>query len=93
MRALLVACILAAAPAAAQERFCGPYERVRADLAEKFNEYPVGTGMTGPQHIIQLFVSDEGTFTIVTIGPDRMACGVAAGDGWYGMTPMPGKPA
>lgn len=78
--------------AMAQERpLCGPYDVGVKRLKDQFHEVPVATGMAGPRLVIQLFVSPSGTFTIMSVRPDGVACIVAGGDNWEQTAPTEDK--
>jgi hypothetical protein len=72
----------ASAPTAA-EPICGRYGELRATLGRQFGEQPASTGLADDGSIMQVFAAPaSGTWTIVTVDPDGMACVLAAGKGW-----------
>lgn len=69
------------APAAAQTA-CGERGTIADRLAQKYGEHPVSIGLATNGSVIEVFVSDDGTFTILVTSPDGRTCLVAAGEGW-----------
>jgi hypothetical protein len=61
----------------------------RADLVkmlgEKYKEQPSGQGLVGDRAMLEVYVSDNGTFTIVSSYPNGVACIIAAGNSWETM--------
>jgi hypothetical protein len=83
MKPIALMAALCAAPAAAQNAPCFGYADLMAALASGYGEVSVGYGLISPSNaVMQLFVSESGTWTLVIVRPDGMACGVAAGDNW-----------
>jgi hypothetical protein len=58
----------------------------RADLVkmlgDKYKEQPSGQGLVGDRAMLEVYVSDKGTFTIVSSYPNGVACIIAAGNSW-----------
>lgn len=63
---------------------CGPRDEIVAQLGSVFQEAPNGMGMIDPNAVVEVFVSDAGTFTILTSGTDGTSCILASGEGWDG---------
>ena len=62
---------------------CGARDSVVAALGEKYGEIRRGGGLAGPTAIFEIWASEAtGTWTILKISPDGMACIMAAGDVW-----------
>jgi len=61
------------------------YEDLRASLYRMYKEVPRGRGLSGPA-VIELFQSENGTFTIITVGP-LGTCIVMSGDFWSNIEP------
>ena len=73
---------------------CSGYQRIRAELSERYAEEPVSLGLQSNGHLLQVFASAEGnTWTIVSLAPDGMACVVAAGASWEELMPAAGGTA
>ena len=77
----LAALVLAAAPAAAQNRNCAPRDMVIKRLAEKYGESRQSIGMGQQGMVMETFASGEtGSWTITVTTPNGTTCLVAAGD-------------
>ena len=61
---------------------CAARAVVVADLASGYAERPVSMGLASNGAVIEMFLSDAGTFTIVMTRPDGLACLMAVGDNW-----------
>ena len=61
---------------------CGPRDEIVAQLGSVFQEAPNGMGMIDPSAIVEVFVSEAGTFTILASGTDGTSCILASGEGW-----------
>ena len=89
------ALVLSAQPPAAQGGpLCLPKAQMEAILADKHHEAPVGAGIAGDGKIlVQLWVSDAGTWSIVTTTPAKVSCMFAAGRPWIeAPKPLAGVP-
>jgi hypothetical protein len=92
IRAALIA-LAAASPALAQQ---GPpcvatHAEAVALLADRYGEVPIGYGLARDQgSVIEVFVSQAGSWTIVRVLPDGKTCMVLDGYGWvFVETPWP----
>lgn len=61
---------------------CGPRDEIVAQLGYVFQEAPSGMGMIDPTAVVEVFVSNAGTFTILASGTDGNSCILASGEGW-----------
>jgi len=61
---------------------CGPRDEIVAQLGSVFQEAPSGMGMIDPTAVVEVFVSNAGTFTILASGTDGNSCILASGEGW-----------
>ncbi len=62
---------------------CGARDSVVTGLGEKYGEIRRGGGLAGPTAIFEIWASEAtGTWTILKISPDGMACIMAAGNVW-----------
>lgn len=73
-------------PAAAQ-RFCVVRNDFVAFLARAHQETPRAMGMTTSGRIIELLVSDKGSFTIIVTSAEGIACLIFVGEGWQTILP------
>ena len=90
MRVQVVGLLLALtfSPAAAATVRCGPYEDVLRWLDAKFSEVPLGSCMiSGPQRqLVEVLVSNSGTWSIIVTSPQGRSCIVMYGDNWSAST-------
>lgn len=78
------------ASAAWAQPVCADRAELLAQLAQRFNETPVGVGVTAQGSVVELFVSPAGgTWTIVVTLPSNTSCLVGAGESWQPAPPRP----
>ncbi|MER8463449.1 hypothetical protein [Mesorhizobium sp. M1409] len=53
-------------------------------LGEKFHESEAARGVVNPSVILEIFVSDQGTWTILATDTQGQSCVITAGEGWDG---------
>jgi hypothetical protein len=93
MLPLCAALALLIGNAEAQTTACNTRTVIENMLITKYKEAPIGMG-SGRGFMLEIYVSDTGTFTIVSSYPNGMACLIASGDGWRLLErPKPGKKA
>lgn len=80
--AAIVSLILLAFPALAQQPLCGPRDEIVAQLVTKWHETQRAVGMEKSGRLIEVFVSDKGTFTIIISDPSGTSCAATAGEDW-----------
>ncbi len=83
--AILTALILGSvfiAPAAVAQPICGSHNTVSDKLKKSYSEAPVSMGLTMGGGIIEVFASDEGTWTMVITQPNGVSCLIAVGQDW-----------
>ncbi|WP_292443522.1 hypothetical protein [Mesorhizobium sp.] len=51
-------------------------------LGEKFHENAAAVGMINPNVIVEVFVSERGTWTILATDTQGQSCVLSAGEGW-----------
>jgi hypothetical protein len=93
--------VLAAAPAmsqqtqqpAQQSALCGVRTEIISKLSKDFKEAPMAVGMVDQTNVLEIFVSDLGTWTILATRPDGTSCIVSAGEGWDSKTLITGRDA
>jgi hypothetical protein len=72
-----------APPATAVAPACHSHADLAKMLGEKFAEQPSALGVQANGHLVEVFVSNEGTsWTIVVTRPDGWSCIVAVGKHW-----------
>jgi hypothetical protein len=97
---LVVTAVLATATAllpisaAASENQCGKHKDVTRLLLQKYNESPVGLGITSQGGLVEVLTASDGaTWSIIVTTPDGLSCLVAAGESWRSKTITPGPAA
>lgn len=83
--------LAAAAPPAAAQTFCGPYETVSHSLVADFGETRIGRGLESATSLFEIWRSkDKGSWTIIRLDPNGRACVMASGSAWIDEdTPLP----
>ena len=82
MRKLIIIALLLLSPAAFAQPMCGPLDEVQRALLSEFGERPVSIGEATGLAIITFANGESGTFTIVAVRPDGLACHLASGHRW-----------
>ena len=95
--AALIALSFIGASASAQEAttvsMCGKRADMVDALSKDFKELPMAVGQVDPSAVVEVFVSDSGTWTILATRTDGSSCIVSAGEGWQSHTLVAGKDA
>lgn len=74
-------------PASAQET-CTNRDRLLSFLAEKYKEEPIAMGIVGGSGLMEVYVSEIGSWTISITDPKTdIACVIAAGEAWEDIEP------
>ena len=80
--------------AAASENQCGKHKDVTRLLLQKYNESPVGLGITSQGGLVEVLTASDGaTWSIIVTTPDGLSCLIAAGESWHSKTITPGPAA
>jgi hypothetical protein len=61
---------------------CGPRDEIVAKLAHEFHESQQAVGFVNENAVLEVFVSGNGTWTIIATGTDGKSCLLSAGKGW-----------
>src|SRR5687768_6149965 len=61
---------------------CGPHEKITEVLYKRFLESRQALGLAGQASVIELFVSDKGTWTLTATTTAGRTCVVATGEAW-----------
>lgn len=83
-------------PAHAQQgAFCGPRERIVAQLTDRHGETRRAVGLQQNMQVMELYANDEtGSWTIIVAMPTGVACLVSAGEEFHLSAPVaPGEPS
>jgi hypothetical protein len=68
--------------ASAQYQFCVEHGDLVAHLSEQFQERQYAFGLIGQVAVMEVFVAETGTWTIVVTDLAGRSCIIAAGDNW-----------
>jgi len=68
---------------------CGMRDDLAQSLKKDHGEAPVSWGLVGDKHLIEVFASPAGGFTILITRPDGLACVMVAGEHWQELPPKP----
>lgn len=75
----LVAFLAISTPALAAPQ-CGPTANVLNVLGKKYKERPRAMGLVKDDAMMQIFVAESGTWSVVMTVPSGLSCIIAAGD-------------
>ncbi|WP_173933650.1 hypothetical protein [Chelativorans sp. Marseille-P2723] len=68
--------------ATTQSDVCAPRDDLVAQLGSQYNEDQKAVGLLGEQAVMEVFASEQGSWTILTTDIHGTSCIVAAGEGW-----------
>lgn len=72
---------------------CGERDEVVAELSQQFNETPMAVGQVDGNAVVEILVSETGSWTILATGTDGKSCIVSAGEGFESTTIVRGVDA
>lgn len=61
---------------------CGARDEIVKKLSEEFKEAPQSMGVVNKDAVVEVFVSENGTWTIIASGTDGKSCVLSSGEGW-----------
>lgn len=61
---------------------CGARTDVLNELAQQFREKPMAVGQIDSSAVVEILVSDSGSWTIIATGTDGQSCIVSTGEGF-----------
>jgi hypothetical protein len=73
---------LAAGITPASASVCMDHKSLTGYLNDKFDEQPKAIGLVEARNLMEVFVSQKGTWTIVMTSTQGVSCIIAAGDTW-----------
>lgn len=68
--------------AQAQDTPCAERNNVVDTLDTQYKESPRAIGLVSQEAVLEIFVSDSGTWTVVVTDPKGVSCVLAAGQSW-----------
>lgn len=68
--------------AAAQDTPCAERNNVIDTLDTQYKESPRAIGLVSKEAVLEIFVSETGTWTVVVTDPAGVSCVLAAGQSW-----------
>lgn len=80
LRAIIYAVIISILPVSAQQ-VCAARSEIVDMLTNKYKEQVIGRGVAG-RSVLEIWVSEKGSFTLVTNSPNGVACLIGAGVDW-----------
>ena len=80
--ALIVVTVTASADATA--RHCAERDTLGGFLERTYHEHRDALGVTPSGHLVELFVSDKGSWTLVLSMANGISCIISSGQGWQG---------
>lgn len=76
-----MAMVSVAAPAWAQA-LCGDRDEIVSRLESGYEESASALGIVGSGGVVELYTSDEGSWTLLMTQPNGVTCLLAAGESW-----------
>ncbi len=61
---------------------CSERSNIVTELEQNFNESVTAVGMVDQSAVVEIFVSESGSWTILATGTDGKSCIISAGEGW-----------
>ena len=80
--AIVASSMLAGVANAADVPPCGPRTELVKAMKQIFDEQPRARGLLSSKELFEVFVSPDGTWTILVTNPHGISCIAAAGDNW-----------
>lgn len=70
-------------PLVAEAQFvCAPRDGIVTELAQHFKEAPEANGITSDGMMLEVFVSETRSWTILVTSPKGISCVAATGENW-----------
>ncbi|RWN58994.1 hypothetical protein [Mesorhizobium sp.] len=82
LKTLILAGALAVGTNAASAQYCVEHRDLVAHLSEQFQERQFAFGLIGQMAIMEVYVADSGSWTIIVTDVAGRSCIVAAGEHW-----------
>ena len=76
------------------QQVCIPRDRAIVELKNQFKENASARGLAANgKRMIELFVSEKGSWTMLISDPNGLSCFMANGENWQSITALIGDPA
>jgi len=76
------------------QQFCAPRDKAVVQLEKQFGEFVSGRGLAvNGKQMIEIFVSEKGSWTVLISDPKGLSCVVTSGENWQGIKVVFGQPA
>ena len=85
----VVISFLMTSPAQAATLKCGLHKQVTEFLANKYKETRVGMGLINAGQMMELYISETGSWTMLITRPDGVTCFGPVGKNWQHIKPKP----
>jgi len=82
---LLVVSFFPVSAQPANAAICSERKKFTAYLSKKYNEQPKAVGLVSNSGMMEVYVSEQGTWSILMTSPNGITCLIAAGDNWEGL--------
>ena len=79
---LVIGALAALAPEAQAAQQCGKHEKIVEVLGKQFQENREAIGLSGQSALIEVFVSQRGTWTMTLTNTRGITCVIGAGEAW-----------
>jgi hypothetical protein len=77
--------LLATTAAAAAQSLCGTRDTVLKQLANDYQEAPVGIGLASNGAVVELLTSTKGSWTLLVTAPNGPTCLMGTGESWQAL--------
>ncbi|MGI9357230.1 MAG: hypothetical protein ACR2PF_18995, partial [Rhizobiaceae bacterium] len=74
-----------------QQTRCGPHDKMTDLLGKRYIQKRTGYGVIQQHFIIEVYVSDRGSWTILRTDRLGNTCIMATGHSWQSVAPSPGE--
>jgi hypothetical protein len=79
---LLILAAVILAPAVHAQAVCGSHQSISETLKKSYSEAPASMGLTTGGGMVEVYVSPEGSWTLVVTQPNGTSCLIAVGQDW-----------
>lgn len=66
---------------------CGEHAAVLAGMAKRHGEVPVARGLDAAGNLVEVLAAPGGSFTVLSVTPEGIACLMSVGEGWQTVAP------